>query len=206
MSACDLLKRAKSDGGDAIGAVLQQYRNYLAVLAGTQIGPQLQRRVSTSDVVQETMLRACEHFGQFRGTTEQELLGWLRQILTNNIARVVEKHVLAARRDIRRKAQIEQIGQSVEQSAIRLEGMLAARVDPPSLQARRKEDAVILSDRLSALSDDHREVLVLRHLQGLEFEKIAEQMKRSVPATRMLWLRALEKLRAMYGTDDSTDQ
>jgi RNA polymerase sigma-70 factor (ECF subfamily) len=52
------------------------------------------------------------------------------------------------------------------------------------------------------LSEDHREVLVLRNLQGLDFEKIAEMMGRSVPATRMLWLRALEKLRATYASDD----
>ena len=65
---------------------------------------------------------------------EQELLGWLRQILVNNIATVVEKHVLAARRDIRRETQIAQIGQSLEESAVRLEALLPARIDSPSMQ------------------------------------------------------------------------
>ena len=198
----ELINRARTGDADAVGSVLQQYRNYLNVLAATQINRTLQRRVSTSDVVQETMLRACAHFDQFRGSSEQELLGWLRQILVNNIATVVEKHVLAARRDIRRETQIAQIGQSLEESAVRLEALLPARIESPSMQVRRKEEAVILSDKLASLSEDHREVLVLRNLQGMDFEKIAEAMGRSVPATRMLWLRALEKLRATYARND----
>jgi RNA polymerase sigma-70 factor (ECF subfamily) len=201
----ELIAQAKKQAGESVGAVLEHYRNYLNVLAAAQIRRKLQRRVSSSDIVQETMLRACVHFDQFRGSNEQELLAWLRQILVNSIANAVEKHFKAARRDIRREAQFGQIGLSLEKSALCLENLLQARTDPPSLQARRKEEVVILSDKLATLSKDYRDVLIFRHLQGQEFNAIAKRMKRSVPATRMLWLRALEKLRAAYASDDGTD-
>jgi RNA polymerase sigma-70 factor (ECF subfamily) len=53
------------------------------------------------------------------------------------------------------------------------------------------------------LSNDYREVLVLRNLQGLPFEEVATRIGRSVGATRMLWLRAIEKLRTFYRHEES---
>jgi RNA polymerase sigma-70 factor (subfamily 1) len=105
-----LIGDARRGDKSSIGVLLQQYRIYLTVLASTQIDQRLQPRVSPSDVVQETMLRAHKNFGQFRGTTEAELLTWLRQILVNNLATFVEQHMLAARRDVRREVSIERLG------------------------------------------------------------------------------------------------
>src|SRR5262245_27032214 len=70
--AASLIDRARHGSRSSLGQLLQQYRNYLVVLATTQIDKRLQPRVSPSDVVQEAMLRAHKNFAQFRGTTEQE--------------------------------------------------------------------------------------------------------------------------------------
>ncbi|QDT71015.1 ECF RNA polymerase sigma factor SigH [Lacipirellula limnantheis] len=201
-----LIGRARRGSGDSLGRLLQMYRNYLMVLAGTQIERRLQPRMSPSDVVQETMLRAHANFGQFRGASEPELIGWLRQILVNNLAKFVEQHVLAARRDVRREVSIERLGRALEQSTIQLAALLPAGNRSPSAAAQQREEAVLLADRLAMLAPDYREVLILRNLQGLPFEKIAEQMERSVSATRMLWLRAIEKLRGLYAGEQSHEE
>lgn len=200
-----LLSRARRGHGSSIGVLLQLYRNYLLVLASTQIEKRLQGRMSPSDVVQETMLRAHKNFGQFRGTTEAELVAWLRQILVNNLAKFVEQHVLAARRDVRREVSIERLGKALEQSTVQLAALLPAEIKTPSVAAEEREDAVLLADRLADLPPDYREVLVLRNLQGLPFEEVAQRMERSTSAARMLWLRAIEKLRAVYLKDQSHD-
>jgi RNA polymerase sigma-70 factor (ECF subfamily) len=200
-----LMVRARRGSGTSIGALLQLYRNYLTVLASTQIEPRLRGRLSPSDVVQETMLRAAQNFGQFRGTTEAELIAWLRQILVNNLAKFVEQHLLAARRDVRREVSIERLGKALEQSTVQLAALLPAQIKTPSVAAQQREDAVLLADRLAELPADYREVLVLRNLQGLPFEEVAQRMDRSTSAARMLWLRAIEKLRGLYGRDDSYD-
>ncbi len=201
----NLLSQARRGRGSSVGALLQLYRNYLLVLASTQIERRLKPRMSPSDIVQETMLRAHQNFAQFRGTTEPELVAWLRQILVNNLAKFVERHVLAARRDVRREVSIERLGQALEQSTVQLAALLPAAVKSPSTSAELREDAVLLADRLAALAPDYREVLVLRNLQGLPFEEIALRMNRSASAARMLWLRAIEKLRAMYLKESSDD-
>lgn len=197
-----LLNRARQGSRSSLGTLLQQYRNYLVVLAATQIEKRLQPRVSPSDVVQETMLRAHKNFGQFRGTTEQELIAWLRQILVNNLAKFVEQHMLAARRDVRREVSMERLGAALEQSTIQLVALVPDAEKSPSMAVQQREDAVVLADRLAQLPDDYREVLVLRNLQGLPFEEVALRIRRSVGATRMLWLRAIEKLRTAYRKDE----
>jgi RNA polymerase sigma-70 factor, ECF subfamily len=200
-----MIVAARRGSGTSIGQLLQLYRNYLTVLATTQIEKRLQPRLSPSDVVQETMLRAAKNFGQFRGATEQELVAWLRQILVNNLAKFVEQHVLAARRDVRREVSIERLGAALERSTIQLAALLPAAGKSPSKAVQQREEAVVLADRLAQLPDDYREVLVLRNLQGLPFEEVAERMERSVGAVRMLWLRAIEKLRLVYRSEESHD-
>jgi RNA polymerase sigma-70 factor (ECF subfamily) len=200
-----LIGRARRGSKSSLGSLLEQYRNYLVVLAATQIEKKLQPRVSPSDVVQETMLRAHKNFGQFRGSTEQELLAWLRQILVNNLARFVEQHMLAARRDVRREVSIERLGAALEQSTIQLAALVPSEGKSPSVAVQQREEAVVLADRLAHLPADYRDVLVLRNLQGLPFEDVASRIGRSVGATRMLWLRAIEKLRTVYRQDPSSE-
>jgi RNA polymerase sigma-70 factor, ECF subfamily len=201
----DLIARARRGSKSSLGSLLQQYRNYLVVLAATQIEKRLQPRVSPSDVVQETMLRAHKNFGQFRGTTERELIAWLRQILVNNLAKFVEQHMLAARRDVRREVSIERLGAALEKSTIQLAALLPSEGKSPSMAVQQREEAVVLADRLAQLPPDYRDVLVLRNLQSLPFDEVAQRINRSVGATRMLWLRAIEKLRTAYRHDQSSE-
>src|SRR6188768_1962245 len=72
----NILEDARQGDRQRIGELLSQYRNYLLLLATTQIESRLQPRVSPSDIVQETMLKAHRHFAQFRGQSEKELLAW----------------------------------------------------------------------------------------------------------------------------------
>ena len=148
-------------------------------------------------MVQETFFLAHRDFEQFRGQTEREFAAWLRQILINSLARLVRRHVLAEKRDFRREVSINRLGDSVERSALRLESALIDRGVSPSAYARRRESDRILADRLADLPDDYRQVLVLRHVEGLSFEKVAKQMDRSSGAVRMLWLRAIRQLRQL---------
>src|SRR5229473_6861180 len=90
-----LIAKARQGNAESLGALLELYRNYLYPLARTQIDLHLQARANTSDVVQETFLQACSHFSRFRGTSEKELIAWLRRILVHSLARIVEKQVKA---------------------------------------------------------------------------------------------------------------
>jgi RNA polymerase sigma-70 factor (ECF subfamily) len=186
----DLLARARSGDQAALGQLLQLYRNYLRLQARTLIDSTLQRRLDPSDLVQETFLEAHRDFGRFAGTTEAELVAWLRQVLVRNLADQVKRHQ-SRKRDVRR---VESLEAMLDRSSRRVEEALQAGISSPSAQARRREQAVLLADALAALPPDYREVIVLRHLEHLKFDEVAARMGRSSGAVRMLWARALERL------------
>ena len=74
-------------------------------------------------------------------------------------------------------------------------------VSSPSQQASRREQAVLVADALERLPEDYREVLLLRHWEGLTFIAIAQRMGRSEDAIEKLWLRALGRLRREMGAE-----
>ncbi|MCA9264729.1 MAG: sigma-70 family RNA polymerase sigma factor [Planctomycetales bacterium] len=197
-----LIVAARTGSCETLGQLLQLYRNYLTILASSQLGARLRTRVSPSDIVQETMLAAHRDFQQFRGSGEREFLGWLRQVLINTMHHAVEMHVKAQRRDIRREISLEQIGRRFDQSATNFVHALADPGPSPSAYARRRETAVDLADQLAKLRPHYRDVIVLRNLQGLSFEEIGERMGRTAGAVRMLWLRAMEKFKQVYQADE----
>ncbi|WP_425619464.1 RNA polymerase sigma factor [Anatilimnocola sp. NA78] len=60
----------------------------------------------------------------------------------------------------------------------------------------------VLAELLSRLPEHDREVLVLRNIQGHTFEQIAAQLSRSPSATRLLWLGAIDRLRAIQRKEE----
>src|SRR5262245_11634132 len=185
-----LLARARAGDEGTLGRLLDSYRNYLRLMAGTQMGPALRARVEPSDLVQEALLEAHRDFAHFGGGSEPELLAWLRRILARNLLDQARRHQ-AQVRDHNRQESLEVL---MEQSGSALMAALAARGPSPSSQASRREQAVLLADALEKLSPDYREVIVLRNLQHLPFDEIAQRMGRKSGTVRMLWARALEKL------------
>ncbi len=191
-----LLVQARQGHREARGQLLQWYLNYLTILATSQLNQPLRRRVSPSDLVQEAMLAAYRDFGDFRGNSRGELLGWLRQILINTLHRAFATHVKAEKRDIRREISLDQTTQRMDESGGNLARLLPSSSPSPSAPMRSREDAVLLADQLNRLRPDYRDVVVLRVIQGLSFQEIADQMNRSSGAVRMLFLRALNEFKA----------
>jgi RNA polymerase sigma-70 factor (ECF subfamily) len=119
----------------------------------------------------------------------------LRTILIHTLHRSFAKNVKVEKRDVRREVSLDDFSRSVDDSVGRLAAMLPAKGASPSAPLQANEDSVRIADQLSRLKPQHREVIVLRVLQGLSFEEIAVRMDRSGGAVRMLWLRALETLK-----------
>jgi RNA polymerase sigma-70 factor, ECF subfamily len=195
-----LFTSARAGSNSCLGRLLSLYTNYLKLLVTAQMDHRLRVRVSPSDIVQDTFFEAHRDFEQFRGQSTGEFVAWLRKIVVNNILRVVEQHVLAEKRDVRREVSLEEIGRRLEQSTVRLESLLAVEGESPSGCAVRNEHEILLADALSALPTDYRDVIVMRHIEGLPFEEVARRMERTSGAVRMLWLRALKTLREKIGT------
>ncbi|MDB5301315.1 MAG: rpoE 4, partial [Phycisphaerales bacterium] len=187
-----LLIQARAGDEAALGRLLESYSKYLTLLARVQIGRRLQGKLDPADVVQETFLSAHRQIEQFRGTSEGELAAWLRTILAGQIALMFRRYLGTKGRDVNLE---RELAVQIDQSSQALDGGLVASYSTPSQHASRREQAVLLADALAQLSEDYREVIILRHLEGLPFADVAKRMGRSEDSVQKLWVRSLASLR-----------
>jgi RNA polymerase sigma-70 factor (ECF subfamily) len=192
----DLIARARTDDGAALGLLLERYRPYLGILARVQMSRRLQGKLDASDVVQEAFLTAHRSFAQFRGSSEAELTGWLRKILASHLAKTIRRYWGTRARDIRLECQL---AEDLDQSSRAIGQFVADPRSSPSQHAQRREQGLHLMDALAELPEAYRDVLILRHLEGLSFPEIARRMERTVDSVEKLWTRALGKLRHSLG-------
>jgi RNA polymerase sigma-70 factor (ECF subfamily) len=190
-SVSDLLARARRNEAGELDRLFQLCRNYLGLMARAHVETWLQAKVDASDLIQQTLLEAYRDFGRFRGTTEAEWLAWLRRILAHNAANFVRQYRGTEKRQARREVPLAGPADTDGGKGF---GDPADSGESPSQMLLRKERELLVADALEQLSPDHREVIILRNLQRLPFQEVAERMGRSRPAAQMLWMRAIEKL------------
>ena len=186
----DLLNRARGGDEAARDELFEKCRSYVGLVARTQVESWMRAKVDASDLVQQTLLEAHRGFARFQGQTEAEWLAWLRQILSHNTVDFIRRYRTDKRR-IGREVPLNTPGNGAISSLFR---------DPPddgetpSRILAEQEQEIELANAITQLSEDHREVIVLRNLQRLPFDEVARRMQRSRPAVQMLWMRAVRRL------------
>lgn len=199
-----LLVALRTGDRDLQGKVLQHYEPWLRLLARFQMETRLQRKFDPVDVVQQALLEALKSFASFRGHSEPELAAWLRGILARVLAHEVRRYHGAQKRDAGREIPLETvITAGLDDTSCRLGGIATDGVTP-SARLIQREGEVALARALEHLSEEHRQVITLRHLEGLPHEAIAQRLGRSSGAVRMLWVRALAELRRALEADTTT--
>jgi RNA polymerase sigma-70 factor (ECF subfamily) len=182
------LAQSRAGQPEALGHALEACRQYLLMVATSALPDDLRGKGGASDLVQEAFLDAHRHFGNFHGTTSEELLAWLGEILRCRAANF-RRDFHAARRHVGREVPLD-VGNGAGHPA-----EPAAEDDTPSAAASREEDARLLERAVARLPDDYRRVVVLRYQEHRSFEEIAALLNRSLDATRQLWKRAVRQLR-----------
>lgn len=188
----ELLRAARSENPAAQDTLLRTFEPWLRVLARAQVDSRFGAKFDPADIVQQTLLEAVRGFASFRGTTEAELAAWLRTILGHVLAHEMRRYEGTQKRDLAREVSFDQELSAVSQ---RLGDLVPAAGTSPASAAIHQERALQLARPLESLPDDYRTVLVLRHLEDLPHEEIARRMNRPPGAVRMLWVRALARLR-----------
>jgi RNA polymerase sigma-70 factor (ECF subfamily) len=170
---------------------LEPYRKYLRVLAGLHLDRRLRGKLDPSDVVQQALARAYPSLAELRHPEPAVLAAWLRKILARTLADAVKYHG-RDRRDVNLERSLEA---DLDRSASGFAAWLAADQTSPSARAERNEEILRMIEALSELPETMREVVVLKHCQGLTLRAIAEHTGKTVPAVASLLRRGLAELR-----------
>ena len=172
------------------GSNFERFRQGLLLLAETSIDAQLRRYIGADDLVQETLAEAFQKRGQYRGRSDAEMAGWLRQILRNKLTDAIRFHT-AAKRDISR------IQTQIDESFSRLQTLIPASQTSPSEGAVRAEEMISLPRALDQLPSAQRKAIVLHYLQGQPLSEVAAALNRSKPAVAGLLFRGLKRLNCL---------
>jgi RNA polymerase sigma-70 factor (ECF subfamily) len=179
------LDRALRGDLEARGELLESLQPYVHFLVRVVHDSRLQARLGDSDLVQDAMLEIHRCFAGFKGTTVAELLAWLKPIVMRTAGHSLRAHRGTTKRDPARE--LGDLGGLNEQ--------IADSGSSPSATAMREELTAQMAQALTRLPDDMQQVLLGRHADGLSHAVLAEKLHRSEAAVRVLYTRALRRLR-----------
>lgn len=177
-----IIRRARDGSREALNVVFDRYGGRLHALIRARLGPHLRRRLESRDILQATLLKGFQDIDLFEDSGSGSLMAWLGTIAQNEI-RDQAKFYRRQKRDYARETGIDskadRVAQTVHSEASRLQ---------------LRDDARRLERAMDALSDDHREVILLRSFEELTFPEVGKRLNRSPDACRMLYARAMAAL------------
>ncbi|MBV9209846.1 MAG: sigma-70 family RNA polymerase sigma factor [Acidobacteria bacterium] len=145
------------------------------------------------DLTQETFLRAFQHIGRFRG--DADLKTWIYRIAVNQ-ARNRWRWWRRRRRDATVSLDAG-AGESEEPLGTRLRDTQSANPEQEAL-ARERERALLTA--LHSLSRSYRETVILRDIEGLSYEEIAQTLEISIGTVKSRLARGRDELRRRLGS------
>lgn len=180
-----LLIAARQGDDHALGEICERLRDYLLLAAASDLGKDLAPKLGPSDIVQATMLEACRDFGSFQGNSEAEYRSWIRRLLERNLIDSARHFREAQSRSISKEVTLQR-----DHGPTELTGRAAT---PSSILSRRETDELLLR-AIARLPYNQRQVIELRHRQGLGYTEIAVTLGMAETAVRKLWSRAVQNL------------
>lgn len=198
----DLLAGAREGDPAAVERLLGRHRDALRRMVELRLDPAITRRVDASDIIQEALIDAARRLPEYLGAPPMPFHIWLRRIALDRLIDAHRRHHAAACRSVEKEERIAY--GSGSGSSIELGVVLEDPALTPAAAAMQGELARRFQEALSALRDDDREVILMRHFEGLSNQDVARSLELGEPAAAMRYMRALRRLREAMGGGDGS--
>lgn len=182
MSADDhrLITECLKGGTNAFGELVRRYQDRLYNTVYRLVG----HMEDAQDVVQETFLNAYQSLNNFK--QESQLFTWLYRIAINTAISHKRKHRAVVSIDTSRNGEAG------------MEPFDGSETSRPGHAMERAEDERQVQDALNRLSPEHRIVLILKDMDELKYEEIAEILEVPIGTVRSRLHRARQELRDVF--------
>ncbi|MEM0915307.1 MAG: RNA polymerase sigma factor [Planctomycetota bacterium] len=179
-----LIAEIKSGNRAALGMLLESQQKRLYQVCLRMLG----NRDTAAEACQEAMLQIIQSIGDFRG--ESRLSSWMIRIAKN-------QSLTRIRRDkVRRTLSIDAPRAGDGDQADELRRRLADPREPtPDVRVEQEERQRLVLAALADLEPDHRRVLVLRDVDGMDYAQIAEVLELALGTVKSRLFRARVALR-----------
>lgn len=178
-----LIRQFRCGSEDAFGSIYDKYKNYLLTVATALLNDVN----AAEDIVHSVFIAFAESIDEF------ELSGSLKRYLAICVAN-------RARNLNKARAKAKQpLGMIANQSE-----HLASASSEPEQSAILSEDLCRISDAISQLPYDQREVVILRLTGGMKFKEIARLQNESINTVQSKYRYGLNKLRSLLDDKEVT--
>ena len=185
-STFGLIERFREGEEEAFRLLFEKYRRRLALLIHYKLSAELRERVEVDDILQEVFLAASTQIGQFTYRAPGSFMSWLSRIAGH----VIIDTARFENRQKRRAAEMLRF-----RSPSNPGGAEAADSQTPSRIFAQDEAVRRLLEKLNALPEDYRRVILMAKVEGLTTQEMAEQLGKSHEAVALLLHRAIQRLR-----------
>ena len=171
-----------------------EYREQLLALARRNLNPVLSRRFSPEDVVQDTLSSACSRIDFFENRPDVPLYFKLRTLLFQTITDLERKNLQAQKRDAYKDLEVVEDSDTATQARLSW-NRFADTMTGPVTRLARGDRYALLRKALEELAENDRNILEMRHFDGLGNAECAQLLGIEPKAASIRYVRALERLR-----------
>ena len=189
--AFNLVRQAKLGKERALDRLFERYYERVRKIARLRLGDHLRRVVDSEDIVQDTFIAAFKGFDHFELRDEASLINWL--------ARIAERAIIAAadRLATKKRSSKKEVRIAVDDSQDQGLQVPDKRRGPKTLVDAREQERII-EESLGELSEDYREIILLKDYLDYGWIEVAREHGRpSEDAARMMYAKAVMELQKL---------
>jgi RNA polymerase sigma-70 factor (ECF subfamily) len=186
-----LLERLIEDDDDALAILLDRHEVMIAKVARRRLDRRVRKRLSPSDVVQETKLDAVQRIDEYLQRRPMPFRLWLLKTAHERLLKMHREHIKTAKRSVEREIPLP------DRSSRALARHLVAGDMNPSDHLKQREQAKRLRRVMAQLSETDREVIMLRNFDELSNREVALLLEINEEAAKKRYARALIRLQRL---------
>jgi RNA polymerase sigma-70 factor (ECF subfamily) len=190
----ELMDRARQGDPQAQEELLGQHRDALRRMIALRLDPAIAARLDASDVVQDVLLEASRRLEDYLRKPVMPFPLWLRHLAKDHIIDAHRRHRLAQRRGVDREQPVVPAALA-GQSSIELAAQFIDPEKTPASAAMQHELEQRLYRAISALEENDREMILMRHFEQMSNQEVAGALNLTEAAASMRYLRALRRLK-----------
>lgn len=185
LSESALVAGARTGDEAALRRLFERHEALLRGRIRGRLSPPVRRKVSDSDVLQETWIIATRRLGDFEYRGEGSFGAWIGRIADHTTLKAVRRHAGTAKRNV---------GTEVTRGARADTAQFAGIQPTASRTAMAREMRERMAAAMADLQPDHRTVIELLQHRRVTIAEATELMGRSANAIKKLHARALAEL------------
>lgn len=189
-----LIQQLQAGDGTALADLFELHQPRLERIIRFRLDHRLARRISESDVIQESYLNASKRIEHFVGQQDFPFFVWLRLIVNQTMVNLQRQHLQAEKRDVRKEISLERPGVSAHTS-MAMAAQLVGKVTSASRAFSRVERMATLEQALNHMEEIDREVIALRHFEELSNTEVAKVLEIDEQASSKRYVRAMKRMK-----------